>query len=117
SRRQRRAEEPEIQPEPEGGGASPPQPPRPPGAPAAAPGVPPPPPPGGNRPVATPPSSPPATVREPNWSGRSILEPPRPGEERSLSPEHRTPASSNVYSFQYDYASSTLYVRFLAPAL
>lgn len=35
------------------------------------------------------------------------------GEQQvSMTPEIRTPASSNVYSFQYDYQSKTLYVRF-----
>ena len=29
----------------------------------------------------------------------------------------RTPGSSNVYSFQYDYAESIMYVRFLAPGI
>lgn len=34
----------------------------------------------------------------------------------SLSPEIRTPKSSNVWSFRYDYRTSTLYVRFRASA-
>jgi len=54
---------------------------------------------------------------EPNLSTSRILEPPRPGEERGLSAEHRTAGSSNVYSFQYDFTSSTLYVRYKAPVL
>ena len=29
----------------------------------------------------------------------------------------RTPGSSNVYSFQYDYAENIMYVRFLAPGI
>ncbi len=33
-------------------------------------------------------------------------------QELTVTPEIRTPASSNVYSFQYDYRRSILYVRF-----
>ena len=35
--------------------------------------------------------------------------------ETGLSEIHLTPNSSNVYSFQYDFENSTLYVRFKAP--
>ena len=34
-----------------------------------------------------------------------------------LSKVHRTPSSSNVYSFQYDYLTTTLYVQFKAPTI
>lgn len=34
-----------------------------------------------------------------------------------LSKVYRTPQSSNVYSFYYDYSSSTLYVRYKAPKI
>lgn len=53
----------------------------------------------------------------PQWAGRSVTAPPLPGEESPLSEEIRTPNSSNVYSFQYDFSSSTLYVRFKAPRI
>lgn len=55
------------------------------------------------------------TEIEPSTGG-SISEPPLPGES-PLSREIRTPTSSNVYSFQYDYSSSTMYVRYVAPVL
>lgn len=58
-----------------------------------------------------------AVVVEPRWSARKALEPPMPGTDSPLSPEILTPRSSNVYSFQYDYSSSTLLVRFKAPKL
>lgn len=54
------------------------------------------------------------------------LAPPAPGEQPadartpyqdSLTEEYYTPRSSNVYSFQYDYATSTMYVRFKAPRM
>ena len=38
-------------------------------------------------------------------------------QELSVTPEIRTPASSNVYSFQYDYRRSILYVRFQEHAI
>lgn len=43
----------------------------------------------------------------------------RRGEDDSgrLSKKHFTPGSSNVYSFQYDYAISVLYVCYKAPAI
>lgn len=41
----------------------------------------------------------------------------RDKDESTFSRIFRTPQSTNVYSFQYDYSSSTLYVRYQAPQL
>lgn len=43
--------------------------------------------------------------------------PPLPGESHPFAREILTPDSSNVFSFAYDYATSTLFVTYKAPVL
>ena len=73
-------------------------------------------------PVEDPTATQPGTVPSPAPIGSRgwfspTLEPPRPGEDHAFSREILTPQSSNVFSFTYDYATSTLFVTYKAPLL
>lgn len=60
----------------------------------------------------------PASTKEPSGSEyQDALDKMQSGEQQAprFSPLKRTPQSSNVYSFQFDYLTGTLYVRFQAP--
>lgn len=55
--------------------------------------------------------------RVPNASEADRAEAMAQHAQPEFSPLYRTPESSNVWSFQYRYTTSTLFVRFKAPAL
>jgi len=71
------------------------------------------PPPGAPASPAPPDPTPPPLA--PDWTGPRGKRPPNEDDARGMSPVHLTPASSNVYGFQYDYTSSTFYVWFRPP--
>lgn len=66
------------------------------------------------------PGPPPGRIWElPKAERRTPAEPPAPYEEysRRFSPLYQRQASSNVYSFQYDYLDNILYVQYKAPII
>lgn len=71
--------------------------------------------------IVTPPPGPqPGRERKAKLSDRIFPnEPPAESDiaDRRFSPIYQRPASSNVYSFQYDYVDKTLYVAYKAPII
>ncbi len=67
------------------------------------------------RQVATPPPS--RLKKDPRASESDRVQAAEQDQAPEFSPLYQTPKSSNVWSFQYRYSTSTLYVRFKAPTL
>jgi len=57
------------------------------------------------------------TKQDPTSPLARALTPPKEGEQSSFSKMYLTPTSSNVYSFQFDFATGTMFVRFKAPVI